>query len=118
MKTFLGAPIRHGNQSLGNLYRTEKMGGEEFTPEDEELLVLFCAQAALAIHNARLHQGVEAERSRVEAILSNSPDGILFVDAQTSAVQANHRAEEMLGHSLGPGDGIATLAGNIRAKCW
>ncbi len=114
MKTFLGTPIRHRDESLGNLYLSEKAGGAEFTPEDEELLVLFSAQAALAIHNARLHQGVEAERSRMEATLRNSPDGIIFFDAKSGAVQANHRAEQMLGRSVESLDGVAALAGSIR----
>jgi len=69
MKTFLGSPIRLGDEGLGNLYLAEKEGGEEFTPEDEDLLVLFAAQAAMAIRNARLYQRVEAERSRIDVIL-------------------------------------------------
>ncbi|HXH08902.1 MAG TPA: GAF domain-containing protein [Alphaproteobacteria bacterium] len=62
MKSFLGAPIRHGGETLGNLYLTEKEGGGEFTEEDEELLVLFAAQAGVAIRNAQLQ-----ERARVRA---------------------------------------------------
>ena len=53
MKAFLGAPIRQGIEELGTLYLTEKEGGEEFTPEDESLLVLFANQAAMAINNAQ-----------------------------------------------------------------
>jgi len=56
MKSFLGAPIRHGGETLGNLYLTEKEGGGEFTEEDEELLVLFAAQAGVAIRNAQLQE--------------------------------------------------------------
>lgn len=70
MKTFLGAPIRHGPTSLGNLYLTEKAGGVEFTPEDEDLLTLFTAQAAMAIRNAQLYRQVQdfvvlEERDRI-----------------------------------------------------
>lgn len=70
MKTFLGAPVRHGDVALGNLYLTEKAGGREFTPEDESLLVLFAAQAAMAIRNAQLHRQVQdlvvlEERERI-----------------------------------------------------
>ena len=38
MRTFLGAPIHHLAKPVGNIYLTEKEGGEEFTPEDEEAL--------------------------------------------------------------------------------
>ncbi|MEX2159852.1 MAG: GAF domain-containing sensor histidine kinase [Dehalococcoidia bacterium] len=70
MKTFLGAPIRHGAVSLGNLYLTEKAEEQDFTPEDENLLVLFAAQAAMAIRNAQLHRQVQdlailEERDRI-----------------------------------------------------
>lgn len=70
MKTFLGAPVRHRNDTLGNLYLTEKANSEDFTPEDENLLVLFAAQAAMAIRNAQLHRQVQdlvvlEERDRI-----------------------------------------------------
>lgn len=70
MKTFLGAPVRHGDESLGNIYLTEKANGADFTPEDENLLVLFAAQAAMAIRNAQLHTQVQdlvllEERERI-----------------------------------------------------
>jgi signal transduction histidine kinase len=42
--------------AFGNLYLTEKAGGEEFTEEDEELTLLLAAQAAVAIENARLYE--------------------------------------------------------------
>ena len=67
MKTFLGAPLRHQNQKLGNLYLTEKDGGAEFTPEDESLLALFAAQAASAIHNSLLFQREHTALARAEA---------------------------------------------------
>lgn len=70
MKTFLGAPVRHGNEPLGNIYLTEKADNADFTPEDESLLVLFAAQAAMAIRNAQLHAQVQdlvllEERERI-----------------------------------------------------
>jgi signal transduction histidine kinase len=70
MRTFLGAPVRHGDEALGNIYLTEKAGGADFTPEDESLLVLFAAEAAMAIRNAALHRQVQdlitmEERERI-----------------------------------------------------
>lgn len=113
MKTFLGAPIRRGKEVLGNLYLTEKAGGQQFTSEDEELLVLFAAQVAMAIHNARLHQQVENERHRLDAILNDSPNGMIYVDAGTGQVQANSRAEEMLDCSFTPTNGLKPLDGRF-----
>ena len=46
MRTFLGVPIVLRGVAYGNLYLSEKHGGEEFTEEDEELIQLLAAQAA------------------------------------------------------------------------
>jgi signal transduction histidine kinase len=56
MKTFLGVPIVLRSVAYGNLYLTEKEGGEDFTEEDGELTQLLAAQAAVAIENARLYE--------------------------------------------------------------
>ena len=56
MKTFLGVPILLRGVAFGNLYLTEKHGGADFTEEDEELVKLLAAQAAVAVENARLYE--------------------------------------------------------------
>jgi signal transduction histidine kinase len=56
MRTFLGVPIVLRGVAYGNLYLTEKEGGEDFTGEDEELTQLLAAQAAVSIENARLYE--------------------------------------------------------------
>ncbi len=52
MRSFLGVPIRIRGQAWGNLYLTEKEGGE-FTEQDEEAAVILADWAAVAIDNAR-----------------------------------------------------------------
>ena len=56
MHSFLGVPIMMRGVAYGNLYLTEKQGGEDFTEEDEELVTLLAGQAAVAIENARLYE--------------------------------------------------------------
>jgi signal transduction histidine kinase len=56
MRSFLGVPILLRGVAYGNLYLTEKQGGEDFTEEDEELVRLLAGQAAVAIENARLYE--------------------------------------------------------------
>ena len=56
MKTFLGVPVVLRGVAFGNLYLTEKEGGADFTEEDEELVMLLAAQAAVAVENARLYE--------------------------------------------------------------
>ena len=50
---FLAAPIQHIGQRVGNVYLAKQERGGEFSAEDEETLVMFAAQAALVISNAR-----------------------------------------------------------------
>jgi two-component system sensor histidine kinase DevS len=54
MRSFLGVPIRIRDEVFGNLYLTDKDGGEPFTDADEELAVGLASAAAVAIDNARL----------------------------------------------------------------
>ncbi len=56
MRSFLGVPILLRGVAYGNLYLTEKLDGEDFTEEDEELVTLLAGQAAVAIENARLYE--------------------------------------------------------------
>ena len=56
MKSFIGVPILQRGVAFGNLYLTEKEGGETFSDEDVELSQLLAAQAGVAIENARLYE--------------------------------------------------------------
>jgi signal transduction histidine kinase len=56
MHSFLGVPIFGSRGVVGNLYLTEKTGGETFTDEDEDIAVLLAAKTAAAIENARHHE--------------------------------------------------------------
>jgi signal transduction histidine kinase len=79
MRRFLGVPIAVKGRSVGNLYLTDKIGGGEFTIEDEELVETFARHAAIAMDNARLHEqilrlAVVDERERISKDLH---DGII-----------------------------------------
>jgi GAF domain-containing protein len=49
MQSFLGVPVRVREVAFGNLYLTEKEGGDDFTAEDEALAVALAAAAGVAI---------------------------------------------------------------------
>ncbi len=67
MHTFLGVPIVLRGIAYGNLYLTEKDGGD-FTDEDEELVTLLAAQAAVAVENARLYESATAWSEQLESL--------------------------------------------------
>jgi len=66
MKSFLGVPVRIRDRVFGNLYLTEKVGGGDFTEQDEAIVVALAAAAGVAIENASLYE----EASRRERWLS------------------------------------------------
>jgi signal transduction histidine kinase len=56
MHSFLGVPIVGKRGVFGNLYLTEKLGGEFFSEADERIATLLAANTAAAVENARLHE--------------------------------------------------------------
>jgi signal transduction histidine kinase len=68
MRSFLGVPVLQRGVAYGNLYLTEKAGGEDFTAEDEELVTLLAAQAAVAIENARLYESATRWSRQLESL--------------------------------------------------
>jgi signal transduction histidine kinase len=68
MNTFLGVPIMLRGVAYGNLYLTEKAGGEDFTDEDQELTMLLAGQAAVAIENARLYESSTRWSQQLESL--------------------------------------------------
>src|SRR3954466_6194552 len=65
MRGFLGVPILIRGEAWGNLYLTEKAGGD-FDQEDEDAVIVLADWAAIAIENARLYRTVDARRAELE----------------------------------------------------
>ena len=68
MRSFLGVPIRLRGTVFGNLYLTEKEGADRFSDEDEEVVSLLAAQAAVAIENARLYESARRWSQQLESL--------------------------------------------------
>jgi signal transduction histidine kinase len=69
MGTFLGVPVMLRGTAYGNLYLTEKAGGEDFTGEDQALVELLASQAAVAIENARLYESAMRWSHQLESLI-------------------------------------------------
>ncbi len=66
MHTFLGMPILVGGSPFGNLYLTEKAGGQEFSEADEQAVRVLAEIAGVAVENARLYSGASERRDELE----------------------------------------------------
>ncbi len=89
--TLQGAPMRHRGQHLGHFFVGNKADGAAFTPEDEEIMVLFASQAAAAIANARTHREVEQARTDLAALVETSPVGVVVFEAGSGRVASVNR---------------------------
>lgn len=69
MRSFLGAPIAVGGEAWGNLYLTEKEGGEDFDDDDIEAVVVLAGWAGVAIDNAGLFDDSTLRRRELERSL-------------------------------------------------
>ena len=102
--------LRHGGESIGAIYLGVKQSGLEFTEEDEETLVMFAAQAALVIANARRHQDERKARRDLELLIETSPVGVVALDARTAAVVSiNREAVRMAGPLMESGYSLEEL---------
>ena len=110
MKTFLGMPIRHRGEHVGNIYLTEKEGGREFTSEDQDVLVMFASQAGAAISNARRYREEQQAKADLETLINISPVGVLVFDARTGdLVSANDETRRIVGEVHAPGRSLSHL---------
>ena len=97
-------PMRHRGVHMGTFFLSQKEGGREFTSEDEEMLVMFGAQAATAIANARTHRDEQRARADLEALVDTSPVGVAVFNARTGKpVLFNRETKRLVELLLPPG---------------
>ena len=102
--SFLGAPIRLRGVRAGNLYLSDKEGGGEFTPDDEETLAMFASHAAMAIANARRHREEQRARANLETLIDTTPVGVVVFNAGTGVpVSLNREARRLVDGLTNPG---------------
>jgi len=96
MGAFLGVPITLGDQLLGQIYLTNKVGEDVFSETDEVVIQTLAAYAAAAINNAQLYEDL---LSRDRALNQRNADLALLNDV--AAVLASSLDEsEILDQTL------------------
>ncbi len=98
-------PLTIEERLIGVIYIL-RTTGVAFSASDRMLLAAFADQAAIAVRNAELYQQVDEERRALSAIIENSAEGIMILDAQGRVLVFNRALaritgwdpEEALGH--------------------
>ena len=116
--TFLGTPLRHRGSRIGTFFLSEKGGRREFDSDDEDILLMFATQAALAIANARRHTAELRAKADLETLVNTTPVGVLLIDAKGKGepVSTNREARRMIESLLGPGGTVERLAQEATVK--
>ena len=108
--TLLAVPMRHRGAHVGTFFLAGKQPGHEFTNGDQEVLVMFAAQAATAIANARRYREEQRAKADLEALVNTAPVGLVVFDARTgSMLSLNREAKRIVGHLRSPGRSLEQL---------
>jgi signal transduction histidine kinase len=124
MSTFLGSPVQAMGRVFGNIYLAEKRGGEEFSQEDEEALVVLATQAGVAIANASLYEEVRSRERWLDALrdittmaLAGTGDSSLLDSIAEQALDlAGADAATVMTRSGTPGELVVAAAAGARAN--
>ena len=92
VRSFLGAPLLdHSRQVRGGLLlgHTEP---DQFTQEDEVVLVGLATQAAVALENAHLYRAAQMRAQEVDRIFESIVDGVTLIDDFGNILRENSTA--------------------------
>ncbi|MGC9335889.1 MAG: ATP-binding protein [Anaerolineae bacterium] len=93
-------PLVIEEELIGVVYVFRIRGGA-FSSGDRALLGAFADQAAIAVRNAELYQQVSEEQQALSAIIENSAEGIMILDAQGRIEVFNRALSRIAGWEAG-----------------
>jgi len=105
LQSFLGIPIFHGEQLVGEIGLANRKGGyDESVVALLQPIVQACGQIIVARQEQEARQkadlALQQQKEEFEAIFNLSKDGIAIVDLQGKFTDANQAYLDMLGYSL------------------
>ncbi len=98
LRQVVALPMVIQDEVIGLIYIFRSLGAD-FTLNDRQVLADFADQAAIAVQNARLYQQVNDERSRLDAIIENSGDGVMILSRDRTILTWNRTLAGMTGVS-------------------
>jgi two-component system, cell cycle sensor histidine kinase and response regulator CckA len=105
----LAAPLKVRQQIIGVLLAGVQPGAA-ITAADQEFLISFANQMAIALQNSRLYGQLETSERHYRGLVENAHEGIWIVEVNGAIKFANRRMEEITGET--------DLAGKNLADFW
>ena len=96
MTSFLGVPIYIGDKNLGQIYITDKVGEDEFSEDDQILIEMMAAYAAVAITNARMYSGLIQN----EKVITRRNENLALLNELASTMATSSDQNEILEKAL------------------
>ncbi len=96
----VAAPLRVQGRTVGVLLLLATHPGQQLVESDLSLAVELAGRIGAAIENRRLFQESQAQRRRLEAIISQMVDGVVITDSAGMSIVVNSSAQEMLAGRL------------------
>ena len=110
-------PMRHLGVHVGNFFLGDKQGENQFTDKDEEALLLFAAQGAAAIVNARTYRAEQRARADLEALVETSPIGVVVLDPHSGQpVVFNREARRLVEVLRTPGRAMEEVGETVTCR--
>ncbi len=97
LRQVVALPLTVRDTPVGMIYVFRAALNVAFTNDERQILQAFADQAAIAVSNARLYQGVLREKQRLDAIIEQSADGVMILDNRWRIVTFNKAMENLTG---------------------
>ena len=111
-ESFLGVPLRHLGQQIGCVFLGGKLDGAAFTADNERILGMFASHAAVVLTNARSYRDEQRAKAELEALINDSPLGVLVFDARSgNLLTVNEETRRIVGGMRGRGHSLEDLLG-------
>ncbi|MCR4427843.1 MAG: PAS domain S-box protein [Caldiserica bacterium] len=100
-------PLKFQDSVLGAVF-VGKMGLNQFSKEDEELLQTIAGSLAVAFYNKELLRALREEEERFRHLFTSIPDGVVLFDQSQTILEVNdsllaslgYKREELLGKNI------------------
>ncbi|KUN24364.1 histidine kinase [Streptomyces antibioticus] len=101
MRGFLGLPIRVQGEIFGNLYLTEKRGGQPFNDYDLTMVRVLATEAGIAIGNARLYEAAKQREHLIDGSVAVTTALLSGGDADDALQVVAEQARKLSGSTAG-----------------